>query len=95
MPVGLVMVIMAIAGPATAKQDKTWVCHQTHSDKNPVVLVHVARGWGNGHGDEVSPKHSSKHQDEDSVYTPGDEPTKAGPVDEAACDNEPEEHPED
>jgi hypothetical protein len=45
------VVVVAMAAPATAKQDKVWVCHATPSVSNPWVLVHVSTSaWENGHG---------------------------------------------
>ena len=72
----VVLVVMAIAGPATAKQDKEWVCHMTHSLTNPIVLVHVAAGWDNGHGSLKG----SDHQDHDPLYHGPADTLKAGPL---------------
>ncbi|MGI9529351.1 MAG: hypothetical protein ACR2NG_06530 [Acidimicrobiia bacterium] len=78
----VVAVVMALAAPAVAKKDKTWVCHVTHSGSNPVILVQVADGWDNGHGNEKA----SKHQHEDAEYT-GDTPVRAGPAPQAIVDS--------
>lgn len=78
----LVLVVVAIAAPATAKQDKEWVCHLTHSETNPVILVHVANGWDNGHGNQKV----SLHQLHDALYV-GSEPVKAGPAPQEIVDN--------
>jgi len=44
------IMVLAMAAPAAAeKPEKTWVCHATHG-ANPWVLVHVASGWDEGHG---------------------------------------------
>lgn len=83
----MVTMIMAIAAPVSPKApakaekvEKTWVCHVTNSEKNPVVLVHVRNGWSNGHGNG----NSARHQNEDAEY---DAPagTKAGPTDATDC----------
>ena len=78
------ILVLALAAPALAKKNdkKTWVCHLTHSETNPVILVHVADGWDNGHGS----KKGSKHQDGDVEYT-GTEPVKAGPAPQEIIDN--------
>jgi len=78
----VVAVVMALSAPAMAKKDKAWVCHVTHSDSNPVILVHVAEGWDNGHGNQKA----SKHQTEDAEYT-GETPVKAGPAPAAIAAN--------
>jgi hypothetical protein len=45
------IMVLAMAAPAAAAPaEKTWVCHATHSAENPWVLVHVASGWDEGHG---------------------------------------------
>ena len=48
---GVAIMILAIATPVSAgPQGKAWVCHATNSDTNPWVIVHVANGWDQGHG---------------------------------------------
>ncbi|MEZ5176654.1 MAG: hypothetical protein R2823_10720 [Acidimicrobiia bacterium] len=70
----LVLALMAIAGPAAAKADKTWVCHHTHSETNPIILVHVSNGWDKGHGNQKVSKHQTDDQEVDGYDG------KAGPA---------------
>jgi len=52
----LVLVLVAIAVPASAKADKTWVCHATGSETNSWVVINVAnQGWMNGHKPATTP----------------------------------------
>jgi hypothetical protein len=86
-----VLLVMAIAVPASAKntnapgQNKTWVCHNTHSvDNNPWVLVRVAAGWDNGHDDDAGNRpanHQQYDKELDTENRPDDSKLKAGPID--------------
>ena len=79
----LVLLLLTIAVPASAKQDKEWVCHKTNSGENPWVLVHVANGWQNGHGKIGGP---ATHQTEKYDHTiEAFDDIKAGPAPEGVC----------
>jgi hypothetical protein len=70
------VMLLAIAAPAgAAPSEKTWVCHATGSASNPWILVHVANGWDNGHGNGGP----AVHQNVDDVYT-GELPDHPGPL---------------
>jgi hypothetical protein len=76
------IMVLAMAAPAAAEQtDKTWVCHATHSETNPWILVHVANGWDEGHGNGGPALHQNIDFEVDAF--PG---IKAGPSMAIVCD---------
>jgi hypothetical protein len=84
----LVLLVMAIAVPASAKQHKTWVCHETHSSTNQWILVHVASGWDAGHGNGRAALHQNTDNALDVENTPDGFKLKAGPIDSELIDGE-------
>jgi hypothetical protein len=66
----VVMMIMAMAAPASAK---ITVCHVTHSAHTPVVEISVGdAAWNNGHDDAGTDVRPAKHQREDWNRGEGD-----------------------
>jgi len=85
----LVLLLLTIAVPVSAKnadapgQNKAYVCHVTGSETNPVVRIHVANGWDNGHGNGGP----ARHQNDDRKTT-GDGQHAAVPFYVGPCDSQ-------
>jgi purine nucleoside permease len=78
----LAMAAPAVAGkPADTPAEKVWVCHATHSETNPWVIIRVSKtAWLTGH----SGGGPALHQDIDTLidWYPG---LHQGPAAEGVC----------
>ncbi len=79
--------VLAMAAPVYAgPKNKAWICHATGSDSNPWVIVHVANGWDQGHGNGGP----AEHQIVDFEIEPFDG-IRPGPSQASVCVDVPDE----
>ena len=76
------MLALSAVGLAGAKQDKVYICHNTASATNPVVIIHVGQPAEKGH---ITNDGGNQPHNKNSKLDPGEDTSSPTPPDPETC----------